>query len=350
MKKIITLLSVLMLTLTTKVYAVNVAESDETINQTGKYDSTRFLAGNTINSKAEIDGISFVAGNDLTLEGKTSYGFYAGNIININEIVEKDLFAAGNNITIGEDAKIERDVYIVGNQIKIKTDLNRDLRAGGTRVDISGITIKGDAYIASEQIILDENTVIEGKLTYPEDAKITGFEKAKVEKTEKIKTTNIEIEYTMKDRIRSFIFSSISAILTLIIVFFIIPSAKEKLDKNEVTPGNVLKTTGIGFLTLIIVPIVALVSLITIVLSPVALIALVMYIISIYLSSLFAYYIVGNEITKKMNKENKYLAIIIGVVSVKLIKFIPVIGGLVSAFAFFYGMGLIVYFMKRKSS
>ena len=67
MKKLVTLLSVLILTLTTKIYAIDILKAGETVTDTGVYDSTRLVAGNTVINKSEVDGLSLIAGNDLTL-------------------------------------------------------------------------------------------------------------------------------------------------------------------------------------------------------------------------------------------------------------------------------------------
>ena len=350
MKKIVTILSIMILTFTTKIYAINITDAGDTVTQTGSYDSTRLVAGNTVTNKAEIDGLSLIAGNDLTLEGSAPYGFFAGNNITINEKIEKDLFAAGNNITLGSNAEIGRDVSLAGNIIRVKTNINRDLRVSGTSVDLSGVTIKGDAYLAAERIIMDSETVIEGKLTYPEDSKIENLDKAQVSRVEAIKTTTVKIEYTMADRVRNLTIGTITSFLTLTILFLVVPGVKEKLDKSEITPESILKKTGIGLVTLVSVPMISIIAMITVVLIPVSLITLTLYIISLYISSLLVYYIVGNEICKKLNKENKYLSILIGIITVKLIKFIPVIGGLVSLLCLLYGMGLIVYLATKKKS
>lgn len=350
MKKLVTLLSVLILTLTTKIYAIDILKAGETVTDTGVYDSTRLVAGNTVINKSEVDGLSLIAGNDLTLEGSAPYGFFAGNNILVNEKIEKDLFVAGSNITIGSDAEIGRDVYLAGNIIRVKTNLNRDLRVGGTSVDLSGVTIKGDAYLATERIIMDSETVIEGKLSYPEESTIENLDKAKVSRVEAVKTTKVEITYTVADRVRNLTISAITSFLTLTILFLVVPGVKEKLDKSEITPESILKKTGIGLVTLVSVPMISIIAMITVVLIPVSLITLTLYIISLYISSLLVYYIVGNEICKKLNKENKYLSILIGIITVKLIKFIPVIGGLVSLLCLLYGMGLIVYLATKKKS
>ena len=151
-------------------------------------------------------------------------------------------------------------------------------------------------------------------------------------------------------RIRDIIISAITSLLTLTILFLVVPGRKEKLDNSGITPERIVKKTGIGLIALVSVPMISIIAIITLVLIPVSLITLTLYIISLYISSLLVYYIVGNEICKKLNKENKYLSILIGIITVKLIKFIPVIGGLVSLLCLLYGMGLIVYLATKKKS
>ena len=181
-KKVLGLFSALLIAfmLTLNVNALEIVNAGETVVEEGEFNSTRLVAGNKVTDKSKVDGISFVAGNDITLEGSAPYGFYAGNIVTVNKEIERDLFIAGNSINIGSDAKIGRDLFIAGNTIKINANIERDIRVGGTSVDLSGITIGGDAYIDASEIVMDENTTITGKLTYYKDAKVTGLEKAKI--------------------------------------------------------------------------------------------------------------------------------------------------------------------------
>ena len=350
MKKFLCLCSALIVSLFTftSVNALTIAEAGDVLKQDGSYDSTRIIAGNTVTNTADVDGLSIIAGNEVVLSGSAPYGFYAGNLVTINENIEKDMFVAGNDITIGNEAVIGRDVFIAGNIIKIDTDVTRDLRVGGSRVDISGITIGGDAYIAAEEIIMDEDTIIEGKLTYPDNATVTGLNKSNVGSIELIEQQEIVIEYNMVDRVRDFVVSCIASFVTMAVLFYIIPSAKEKLDNTELTASSIIKRVAIGLAILVVVPMVSLIAMFTGVLTPLAFISFAFYIMSIYLSSLLVYYIVGKLIASNLFKnDNVYLALVTGIVVVKIIKYIPVIGGIVGAFTLFYGLGLIFKFIFR---
>jgi len=349
-KKILSLVSILLIMFFTinNVYALEIAETGDTVTEEGTYESLRFVAGNKVTSKATIDGIGFAAGNDLYFEGNVTYGMYAGNMITISGNINKDLLVAGNKIIVTADATIGRDVYIAGNQIEIKTNLPRDLRAGGSSIDLSGITIAGDAYLAADRIIMNEDTVITGTLTYYDDAKVSGLDKATIGNTVTKTIDKVNIEYGIKERIYGFIVSIIAAFITMLCLLYFVPKTKEKLEKLDLSFGNICKTACIGFLVMVIIPLVSLLAMFTGFLTPLAIIVLAIYFISIYLASLFVCYIVGNVILNKLfKKDDMYLALAIGILIIKLVNIIPIVGGYIHAVVLFYGLGIIYEFIKN---
>ena len=353
MKKKIFILLTLLLAFTimiNNVHADKIILADDTVIQEGEYDSFRLAAGNKVTNKANIDGISLVAGNDLYLEGSAPYGLFAGNNVTINERIEKDLFVAGNNITVESDAIIGRDAYIAGNTVTIKTNIGRNLRAGGSSVDLRGVTVNGNAYLAADKIILDENTIINGNLAYYKDSKTTGLEEATIiGETKILKSKEVNVSsYESKSKAYEFIFSVISAFITLSVLFYVLPNSKKNLDKLDLSFGSIAKTSCVGLVVLIVAPFIIFFTMITGFLTPLSLIALAFYIIAIYLSSLLVYYIVGKTINEKLiHNKSTYLSLIIGIVLVKLIKLIPVAGWYIGVIILFYGLGLIFNYLKN---
>ncbi len=318
---------------------------DETVNQEGEYDSIRFIGGNNVNNKAVVDGISFGFGNNVTSSGKVTYGVYAGNVINVNEIIEKDLFVAGNNITITDVAVLGRDVFLAGNNINIYANVTRDLRAGGSIVSLKGITIGGDAIIDADRILLDENTTITGKLSYPTSAEVQGLNLATIGSVETRVVEEIDVEETVK-AFNTYMFVTwlVAAIVTMLILLSVCPGIREKLNKTKVEAGEIFKTSLIGLGILVCVPVVALFTVFTGLLTPVSLIVLALYFICIYLSSLFAAYVIGHTIMLKgfkVKKDRYALSIMLGIALVRILCLIPIIGGLLSFILLIYGLGLI---------
>ena len=332
------------------VYALEIVKAGDNVIQEGDYDSTRLVAGYKVTNKATVDGISFIAADEVVLEGKSVYGFYAGNTLSVKENVEKDLFIAGNGINILDDAHIGRDAYIAGNAIRISGVIERNLNVGGTSVNLSGARISGDAYIAADIIVLDEKTVINGKLTYDEDAGISGLDKATVGSV-KVKKISKEaaITYNPMQHIYNFIISAIAAFIVMMVLFYIIPRSKEKLDELKFDGNTLFITLVIGLAVLFFTPIIAIIGLFTGFLTPLALILLGVYATSIYLAYLLSYYVIGNLITTKLiKKDNIYLALAIGIVLTKLVMYIPMIGGFVSLICLLYGLGLVFDFIKSR--
>ena len=351
-KKILSFLSIflVMVLVNTRVYANSIAEAGDTVNQEGEYDSIRLVAGNKVTSTARIDGLSLIAGNEVIVSGTNTYGFYAGNSILISSNITKDLFVAGNKIVIQKEAVIGRDVFILGSDVTVMSDVARDLRIGAEAVNLSGITINGDACIMADNIKMDEGTVILGKLTYPEDANVIGIDKAKVMDIEKTKSKEIVVNVNYYDSIVSFIISVCAAYIVLLVLFYLLPNTKNKLDKLELKADMIFKNMGIGFLVLICVPLVFIITIFTSILTPLALILGCVYVVAIYLASLLTAYFIGNTLNKKIFKnDSKYLALLIGIILVRLVKLIPSIGPFLGFICLIYGMGLIFkYISSRK--
>lgn len=336
---------------TISVSARGLTTAGSTVTQQGKFDSTRFIFGQEVNNKAEVNGISFVAGDKVTLEGKAPYGFYGGNTVDVSENIKTDAFIAGRYITLTNKAVIGRDAFLAAGSIKVNTTIGRDLRAGGNTIDLSGAIIKGDAYIDAENLILDNNTRVLGKLTYSKDTKVTGLNKDNIKN---IVVTKAKTRQEKKDAgtiiletILSTIMSIITAFITMVVILWLLPKLDKKLTKEEVKASTIAKKALIGLGVLFVVPIVALIAVFTGFLTPIALITFAVYGVSLYLASLLVYYIIGNVIDKKwMKKKNKYLSLLVGITIVKIVCLIPVIGGLIATIVFFYGLGLIFNYIN----
>lgn len=329
-----------------RVSATEISQSGDNVVHEGEYSSLRLVAGNKVDNKAKNDGLSVMAAQDLVLEGTSSYGFYAGKNVTFNETIEKDLFLAGLNITFGSDSIINRDAYIAGNSVKMNTTVKRDLRIGASTVDLSNAKIGGDAYIDAEKIIVNENTVIEGTLDYPENITIVDLEKAQI-KNVKMHVVEVE-EQSAYDTLSTSIISFVAKYILLILILLLIPAIKEKLEKTNLDASSIFKNIGIGFTLLIMVPILSIFGMITVILLPVGLISLVLYIIAIYLAYIFVSYVVGNLISKKLFKrENLYLSAFIGLLVCKIVSLIPGIGGLVVFLSLLFEIGNYINLLKK---
>lgn len=152
-----------------------VAETDDTVEL--RFGSNWLLVGNGIISNKSAAGLLLSAGNDLKLNTKSEYGFATGNFIQYDATTTKDLFVAGNIITVGNEAKIGRDTFIAGNNVRVEADLPGNLSVTANKLILNNNKVDGDVNLSVNELVIEEQTVITGKLIVNTDAHIDGIEK-----------------------------------------------------------------------------------------------------------------------------------------------------------------------------
>lgn len=331
-------------------------QADDNLNISGIYDGTVFFAGSNVTSSSTINGIGFIAGQTLDISGVANYGFFAGNVVNIQGTINNDLFVTGNTISIKDNAKVGRDTYLFASNVSlVNTIISRNLYISSVDVNISNTTILGNVNVNASNIVFGDNVNISGTLKYNDDASITNINKVNAGATLVSVTEKDDIEDVWGNKIVNFVISLIGMILIGIILYGIWSNLFKKCSNTmkNYTFGKCLSDIVIGFLILIAVPVISIMLMITIIGIPISIITLISYIISIYLTTIFVGYLLGNFIITKIfkHKENGYLAIVLGVFVIKLIELVPFIGGIVCFIVICLGLSLIVkmLFFKKEN-
>ncbi len=354
-KTILCLLSALM------IFAININvnakeslyQFDNNLSVEDQFDGTVFFGGDTVFTNSQVNGAAFVAGNNVEVSGETEYGFMAGNSLKITGKVNNDLFAAGSNITINGKASIARDAYLAASTISISNvTIGRDIKMTAATVTLSDVTIKGDVYISATTINLEDSVVIEGTLSYNENAVINGIKNNTINAVDTYEVQNTEAA-TLMSNFKDKLFGIISGFIILLIMYLVFPNLFKKIDDkvedNKVS--NYFSKIGIGFIGLIMIPIISIVSICTVIGMPIGLVLLASYIMSLYLGTLITAYVVGNKLyTLGLKKEyNFYTVSFLGLAVMAALGLIPFVSGLVGFFGLLFGLGMIIcLFIKDK--
>ena len=348
-KKIISLLALIAI-MFLPIGFVNAEEyfvADENVTDEAVYEHSHFEAGNIVNSKSDVNGLSFVAGSNVDISGKKEYGFFAGETVKINGDIEKDLFAAGNNVVISKDTNIGRDVYLAGNSITINSDINGAVFIAGSLVTLDNITIVGDVTIAANTVQIQNNVDIIGKLKINENAIINNEKDLKANVKEVYKDSTITIDF--KTKASEVVLSILSTLFTALIIVVAFPKLFKKIN-YDLDAKDIGKKLLYGLLTLLIVPMISIIAMTIIVGFSVSVMIIMLYVIAIMISTIFASVVIGQNIYTKLfkQKDNLYIDTIIGILLVKLVSFIPILGGLISLLVFLYGLGIVCkLFLER---
>jgi len=320
----------------------------ENIVDSQNYNHSVFVAGSNVTSNSKVDGLSFIAGGSVKVSGTKSYVFSAGEDISISSTIENDLFAAGNIVRVEREAYVARDMYLAGNMVTIASNSNGNIFVAASTLNLDDITINGDLHVSAGILNISNTTIINGNLIIDEDTEINGEDNLTY--NEKY-TYNNENNYNFESKLSDEILDMLSMIFLGIILAIIFPKLFKKLQYKLDDTKDIIAKSLKGFAFLILVPFVIVIAFFLIIGIPLAVILLACYLIALLLSTILTSFVVGYNINKQFLKRenNYYLSIMIGILVIKLIELIPVIGPLVAFVSLIYGIGIIYQLFSERN-
>ena len=346
MKKLKTILLVLAVVLLPITVNAKLFDSVNKGKITGEENGFRFNVGQTVEQEITNDGLTFLAGQDIKSKSTLSYGFYAGETIEINDTIEKDLFVAGQTITI--NGTLSRDVFVAGQTVKIGSSVGRNLYAAGELVDLRGITVNGNVKVGAEKLLIDDDTVITGKLSINDDIKVDGKLDKEKFNIKYYKSENYEItEPSFREKLSSKVTDMAMGFIVLVALLYVASKTREKMHEMEFDGADYIMTAFKGLVFVVVVPIILIVSCLFVFTFPLAMLALGAYVVIMCVASLVGqYYITRLLLVKFTNNDSILLAALSSVVGFGLIELIPYVGSIVSLLVFFFGVGLIYSLLR----
>lgn len=312
--------------------------TDNNINETLDAQSDVYAIGNNLKFAGRVQADILVAGNNITIETENVGGSIrvAGATISINSNVERNINAAAASIEIKDGTKA-KGIYLASGDVNFNGEAE-DLFVNADTVTING-TITGNVKVNCSKLIIDENAKVDGtfEVRAEEDPIILGnFDNSKINFS-KINTDYDNESLFAGINIVGKIISLITAIVFCVLITLFCSRynnrACEKLEHRAWLPFL------IGFATLIVLPIAAILLCITVVGIPISVISLIIYGILIYLAPVFTGIIFGRFVLKNMNA---YLSAIIFTLIVKVITFIPYVGGFTVFICILLSLGVFI--------
>lgn len=291
-------------------------------------------------------------------------------ILKSDEIVEGDLFASGNNVVIS--GTVNGDTYLAGGTVVVEGTINGDLLVAGGIVDIKGRVIE-DVRAIGGQINVSGNiggniSTITGQLILAPNAQVVGnlinlgSNPAQISPQAQILGQIIQNPppqtptfeqfrfFTQVSLIGALVSFLSSLVIGLLLLHFLPKVTQDIAAKAWNKPWLSLL---IGFLTIIIFPILCLILLITLVGIPLALILAVSILIFMYLAKIFVAVLIGQKVFQLFKtKVASYWALILGLVIYELLLLIPIFGWIVAIVIILLGLGAILlilndYYQRR---
>lgn len=350
------------------------SKTGDVIEQKEPIDGSAFFAGDKIKIGADISGDLFVFGNEVTIDGKVDGDIIgAGGKLIINQPIEGDLrFAAGemeinNNIaenitviaqdfslkqgaTIGKDAYLLSEkasfdggiigrLEIIGSSAELKGSIGKDLNFYSDTKDATGVTLSPEAQVG-------------GSINYNAEGEIKGVELGKNVMGEVNKYPPMAPEAPSKgDAVFSVVGFFVSLLLVICVVIFILGRNIKDIQKSMVS--NPAKSTGLGAVLLIALPIISIAFIISGFGMFLGLSGLLLWLLLIPFSCIFSIISLGELAMRKIKPEMSgkiYYTALCGLVISFIVFYIPLLGFLMMIFFMWWGSGgLLMKFLESRS-
>ena len=336
----------------------NTVVDSNTISNTYSTDyeyiySDLYLYNKNVEANQVIDGNVFIIGTDTTVSG-IIYGdlvVFATNSLTIKSttIVYGNIYAFSPNITMSGATS---DVYFLSNNVILENSgyTSRNLNVYSANIELKG-NIARNANLYTSNLSIDDTASIEGNLNYSADAE------AEINKD----IINGNINYTKINQNTSniglsILYSSISTILfafvVIMLLFWLSPQFQDKA--SNIISKKCLLSLGIGLLIFFGIIIISFILLLfTYGFASTIAVALIGLLILAYSISQTIFSIgLGKFICSKLNM-NKTISFVLfsllTVLIIKLLGYIPYIGGIIGFATSIIGLGMIfINAFKRK--
>lgn len=310
-----------------------------TITVDGKVNGDVVAFGQKIIINGEVDGAVYAMGQEVVVNGKIKHNLNAaGAKIIINGEVEQTSYWAGAEIQLNNSAKLGGGLMAMGSKINIQAPVNGQLYAFGDSVTINS-TIKGDTTVASSNLVVGDSAKIEGNLRYEtsSDAKISN------DKNITGSVTKIQPEQSKAKNWVGMFVSTIVGFLTSLILGLVfvnlLPSTSAQIT-SKMTKHTAF-TIVCGLLTLIITPIAVILLLVTIIGLSLGLVVGLIYIALLFVAEIVTAFWLGRLIVKeqKITFAANLYALVIGLLIIKILQIIPIIGAMTVILSLIFGLG-----------
>lgn len=310
-----------------------------------------YLTGEDVTVDYIVDGNLFVCANKVTINsqiGGDAFILAKELVINDQAYIFSNLFTCAQSVEI---KGVVYDVYACAQDFTISSGyIYRDMKLSCQNVNING-TVGRNAFVNCSSINFNTDSqnkgIIYGNLDYTSSSEASIPDGSVSGEVKFEQSSDSNKEDSVKTKITSYILN-LGAFLAFVLIIWLLCLwlAPKFLDKtNEFVGKKTWKVLGIGFITLIAIPIACIFLLLLQITASTSLLILVLYILALVVSkSLFT--ITANKYlcTKiNINKNSGIFGMLIvsGIIIWVLTK-LPYVGGILSFVVTILGLGILV--------
>jgi cytoskeletal protein CcmA (bactofilin family) len=331
----------------------------------GAINENVYLAGGDVDVRAEltadvvaaggrvtIDGVVtrdvLVAGGDITVGGRVDANVRAaGGMVTLSGPIGGELLAAGGRVYLAPETTVAGRAWLAGGDVEVRGRIGKALQTAGATIRLAG-QVDGDVNLVGREIEIGPTARIGGRLTY------RSLRPVRIDPGAQISggVTQLQVEWPCHAagiaRTVSIIlrvvgllaFMATGVVLLLLFPRFLTASARALAT-------NPWKSLGLGLVLFIATPVIVLMLLVGVLGIPLALTVLAVYAIALLVGYLVTALFLGDAGARLLGRDGRssrgaqILALLGGLVILAVVRWIPVVGGIILALTVLFGLGAV---------
>ena len=323
----------------------------ETVTLSGTVNGDAYVAGGTVFIDGPINGDLLVAGGTVHIRGPIKNDVrVAGGTITIDSPVGGNVTVGGGTVTITDSAIISGSLTGGAGTLSVFGPVGKGMTIGSGDATI-GNTVGGEITAGVDQLTLTSQAKVQGDLNYWSSQKAQIANEASIAgeinyHLSENNTTPKEAPKAMGEAFAGlgFSFKLFEALAAFIVGALIIRFSpvyiKRVTDASLARPWRYL---AIGFVTVVITPILIGLLFVTLLGIPLAILLLVLYILELYIAKIFTALLIGQKLFEMLKQNgNLYILLLVGIVVGIILEIIPVVGWLILLVVYFIAFGGLV--------
>lgn len=323
----------------------------ETVEVDGNVTGDLIAVGRRVSIRGHVGGQVITAAQSVTIDGEVDGGVigFAESLGVSSPRIARNLYGFAATVNVSErsaighnavmfaqrldvDGSIGRDVLGFAESLEIGSTVGRSVTFFGNRIAVlAPARIAADVGIhvpSEDQITISPNAVIGGEIT-------RDFETIKEDGDDHGIAGTILVQLVRFG----------AAFVTGLVVLAIVPGLRRVVIDSA---GSALTAGGIGLVTLVAAPIIALLTAVTVIGIPLAVVTLMLWMVGIYLAKVVVAHVIGVRLVDAAGTPRHYaVALATGLLAVIAAVNLPFIGGLLDFVLIVCGLGLLVVFLWR---
>ena len=313
----------------------------------------------TVTGVVAAQSVQGASGTIVVEEGETvsSVDALAGTIV-IRGTVTGDVSGAAGTIHVAESGRVDGSISGAAGDVRIDGEVGGDVTAGSGNFQVTETAriggdvtvgagsvrldgrIDGDVSVGAETVVLGPNAEIGGEFRY--DAESFTQDPAATVAGGVVEDPNLRGnigDFTLPSWV-TWAYGLLANILLGAILLVLFPAFSARLAGR--VSDEPAKTGGFGLLTLFGVPILLVLVTITIIGIPLAVLGAIAFGLAIWVGVVYGQYAVGAWVFRRAGRDNRWLALVGGLVGFAILDLIPVLGGVLALGALLLGLGALV--------